>query len=174
MAVWTAPPLSYDWVWCRDAHVLTLPLHLAADFWGRCRKWVISGTAQPVPCKERLRDWGWLSMGDLAAGGYQESRAKLFTGVPGGTVRARRYKLKHEGRNLLTVITVIWWIRVPRGVVYYPSLEVLKTRLDKTLSNILLILLWAGGCVRRPPEAEVLSTVSYSLILSFCSIWSAS
>ena len=106
--------------------------------------------------KDRLRELGLFSLekrglrGDLIAalqylkGDYKQEWNQLFTPVDDcDRTRGNGFKLK-EGRfsldvrgKFFTERVVRCWNRLPREAVDAPSLEVLKTRLDGALGNLL-------------------------------------
>ena len=106
--------------------------------------------------KDRLRELGLFSLekrglrGDLIAalqylkGDYKQEGNQLFTPVDDcDRTRGNGFKLK-EGRfsldvrgKFFTERVVRCWNRLPREAVDAPSLEVLKTRLDGALGNLL-------------------------------------
>ena len=109
-----------------------------------------------LSCKERLRELGLFSLkkrrlrggGDLInsykylKGGWQEDGTRLFSVVPSDRRRGNGHKLKHgkfhlNMRNNFTRSVTEQWNKLPREVVYSPSLEVFKTRLDKLLCSLL-------------------------------------
>ncbi|KAK4815720.1 hypothetical protein QYF61_006758 [Mycteria americana] len=116
--------------------------------------------------EERLRDLGFFSLekrrlqGDLIAafqylkGAYKKDGDRLFSRACCDRTRGYGFKLK-EGRfildirkKLFTMRVVKHWKRLPREVVDAPSLETLKVRLGRALSNLIQLkmsLLIVGG-----------------------------
>jgi len=96
--------------------------------------------------EESLRELGLFSLrGDLInaykylKGGCQEDGARLFSVVPRDKTRGNRHKLKHRNmrKNFFPLRVMEHWNRLPRGIVDSPSLEILKTCLDKVLCSLL-------------------------------------
>ncbi|PKU33574.1 hypothetical protein llap_16122 [Limosa lapponica baueri] len=112
-----------------------------------------------LPYEERLRELGLFSLkkrrlrGDLInaykylKGGLKEDGAGLFPVVPSDRTRDNRHKLGHRKfhsntrKNFFTVKVTEPWNKLPREVVDFPSLEILKTHLDAVLSDVLWAIL---------------------------------
>jgi len=76
-------------------------------------------------------------------GTYKKDGDKLFSRARCDRIRGNVFKLK-EGKfgldirkKFFTMRVVRHWNRLPRDVVYSPSVEVFKARLDGALSNLI-------------------------------------
>jgi len=91
--------------------------------------------------KRRLRG-DFINACKRLKGGCQEDRARLFSVVPSDRTRGDWYKLKHRKfhlnirKNFFTLRVMEHWNRLPREAVDSPSLEILKTCMDKVLCNL--------------------------------------
>jgi len=109
---------------------------------------------EPLCCEERLRELGLFSLekrglrGDLIVAfrylkrAFKKDGNRFFSRACGDRTRGDGFKLR-EGRfrpdtkkKLFTMRVLKHWNWLPREVVAAPSLETLKVRLDRALSNL--------------------------------------
>lgn len=123
----------------------------------------------------------------IPSGGNKGDRARLFSVVPHGRTRGIGHTLKykrlhlHVRKHLFFLKVIRCWHRLLTGVMWSPSLEILKPHLDGVLSSLLWLTLLeqglacahqlqlfhaVGSCLNRMRHIHIINWVPFVIMMS--------